>query len=110
MKTAEILEMGATMWALCFSNRVPFGVPSEECQAKLSWTNMTSCSDTPLCQTFQTRVVMQWPARALFPSAQCQKQMAWNVPPISQRNSTGLIKVPLKLSLHLDMKPPPHPT
>ena len=27
MKTAEILEMGATMWTLCFSNRVPFGVP-----------------------------------------------------------------------------------
>ena len=27
MKTAEILEMGATMWTPCFSNRVPFGVP-----------------------------------------------------------------------------------
>ena len=27
MKTAEILEMSATMWTLCFANRVPFGVP-----------------------------------------------------------------------------------
>ena len=27
MKTAAILEMGATTWSLCFSSRVPFGVP-----------------------------------------------------------------------------------
>ena len=27
MKTAEILKMSATIWTLCFANRVPFGVP-----------------------------------------------------------------------------------
>ena len=71
---------------------------------------MASCPNNPPGQTLQTRVVKQWPARAPCPSAQYQKQMAWPVPPMTQRSNTSIIKVPLNLPLHLDMKPRPRPT
>ena len=66
MKTAEILEMSATMRTLCFSSRAPFGVPLRRVPDEIIMdrhdqlprhTSMSNFSDSSGEATAYTRIL-----------------------------------------------------
>ena len=114
MKTAEILEMGATMWTLCFSNRVPFGVPLRRVPGEiimdkhdqlLRYTPLSNLTDSSGDAMACTRTL---PERTM-PKADGM-ECAADLTEEQHRPNQSAFDVPLKLPLHLDTKPPPHPT